>query len=77
MMNMKQETRRPNAETPAPRRLMAVGRKVKDGWLIRTNFSKYQTEQQIEQKSASPPNPETCPFLAPPATTSPSLLLIL
>ncbi|MDG1960504.1 MAG: hypothetical protein P8K76_07190 [Candidatus Binatia bacterium] len=50
MMNMKEETRRPNAETPAPRRLMAVGRKVKDGWLIRTNFSKYQTEQQSEQK---------------------------
>ena len=50
MMKMKQETRRPNAETPAPRRLMAVGRKVKDGWLIRTDFSKYQSEQQIEQK---------------------------
>lgn len=50
MMNLKQETRRPNAETPAPRRLLAVGRKVKDGWLIRTNFSKYQSEQKLEQR---------------------------
>ncbi len=50
MMNTKQETRRPNATTPAPRRLMAVGRKVKDGWLIRTDFSKYQSEQQIDSK---------------------------
>jgi len=50
MMNTKQETRRPNAATPAPRRLMAVGRKVKDGWLIRTDFSKYQSEQQIDSK---------------------------
>ena len=50
MMNTKQEPRRPNATTPAPRRLMAVGRKVKDGWLIRTDFSKYQSEQQIDSK---------------------------
>ena len=49
MMNMDKENRRPNAETPAPRRrLMAVGRKVKDGWLIRTNFSKYQSEQGLD-----------------------------
>ena len=52
MINTKQETRRPNAATPAPRRLMAVGRKVKDGWLIRNDFSKYQSEQQVDSKKS-------------------------
>ena len=53
MMKMTQETRRPNSATPAPRRLLAVGRKVKDGWLIRTDFAKYQAEQKKNGSAAA------------------------
>jgi hypothetical protein len=42
-MNKHSEIRRPNTENKPSRRLMAVGRRVKDGWLIRTDLNRFQT----------------------------------
>ncbi|MFP6665463.1 MAG: hypothetical protein VCC00_14825 [Deltaproteobacteria bacterium] len=41
-MNKLNEIRRPNTANKAPRRLIAVGRRVKDGWLIRTDLNRFQ-----------------------------------
>ena len=40
------KNRRPNTEEQPKRRVMAVGRRVKDGWLIRTNLQRYQEENE-------------------------------
>jgi hypothetical protein len=53
-MNKQNEIRRPNTEKKAPLRLMAVGRRVKNGWLIRTDLERYQSENgAADQKNDS------------------------
>lgn len=48
-MQESKKNRRPNNEEQPQRRVMAVGRRVKDGWLIRTNLQRYQDEREAAQ----------------------------
>ncbi len=47
-MDVTTTNRRSEATTANPRRVIAVGRRVKDGWLVRTRLWRYLDEREAK-----------------------------